>query len=132
MTQLHSYFTYVPVVLIPLAAVGLLVVMLTGSVTIPWYFLLFYLPGFFVWGYILYRMKRVYYEHGELYIGNLFSKKLDVVRKDRFGSIDPRYRIGDYKVTYYDDDNNVKYAYFTLNSFISDGKQIIDKLNEIP
>jgi len=131
MTRLHSYFTTVQIFLLPLAAVSIILIILTSVPGTPWYIVFFALPVFAMSGYLLYSRKQVFYEHGQLYIGNLFSSTLNVVRKDRFGSIDPAYRIGAYKITYYDDDNNVKYVRFNLNIFLSDGREIIDKLNEI-
>src|ERR1700753_3730885 len=109
MTRLHSYFTYVPVILIPLAAIVLPIVIFAASTNIPWTLMIFYFPAFICWGYLLYHMKRVYYGNDELLIGNLFSKKLNAIKKDRFGSIEPAYRIGTYKIIYYDDADSVKY-----------------------
>ena len=39
---------------------------------------------------------------------------------------------GAYKLTYYNENNDVKHVCFTLNTSIPNGEEIIDKLNEIP
>ena len=137
MTRLSSnYSVYASVVLMPIALVAIPAELYTNGPNLPWYTILFATPVFALWGYFIYRSKRVYYNDGLVYLTGPFSSDLTVIRKDRFGSIDKinwleSSSAGNYKLTYYYDDNNVKYVRFTLNVLLSDGKEIIDKLNEI-
>jgi len=137
MTRLSSnYSIYAPILLLPIALVAIPAEIYTNAPGLPWYNLLFAAPIFALWGYYIYRSRRVYYNDGLVYLAGPFSSELTVIRKDRFGSIDKiswleSSSTGNYKLTYYDDDNNVKYVRFTLNISLSDGKEIIDKLNEI-
>lgn len=135
--RLSSNSVYLPVVVLAFALVAIPVLTFSNDPEIPWYAALFFLPFFAFGGYSICRAKRVYYDMGELYLSGLFSNKLSVIRKDRLGSVDKLNWLlsdsrGNYRITYYDDDNNVKYVRFSLNSFLSDGEEIIDKLNEIP
>jgi hypothetical protein len=119
-----------------MALIAIPVGLFSAALALPWYTVLFFLPVFALGGYFIYRARRVYYDHGELYLSGLFSNDLTVIRKDRLGSVDKLGWFssdsrGNYRITYYDDDNNVKYVRFNLNIFLSDGKEIIDKLNEI-
>ncbi|HZW69217.1 MAG TPA: hypothetical protein VFF57_00020 [Hanamia sp.] len=136
MIRLSSYSVYFPPVILLVAIIVIPVELVSNSAGLPWYTILFFLPFFAGAGYTIYRSRNVYYDKDELYLGRLFSNKLTLIRKDRLGSIDKlswfsSNSMGNYRITYYDDDNNVKYVRFNLNIFLSDGREIIDKLNEI-
>jgi len=136
MTRLSSNSVYLQVVFLPIAIIVIPIEMFTNFAGLPWYAILFFLPLFAFGGYSVYRAKRVYYDKGELYLSGLFSNKLTRIRKDRLGSVDKldwfsSSSTGNCRITYYDDDNNVKYVRFNLDIFLSDRNEIIDKLNEI-
>ena len=90
------------------------------------------LPLILYWLFTFRRWKKVCYEHGALYIYNVFSNDPIVVQKENIGGVnrlmfyDPRF----YKIVYYDENKDAKYVYFQRNSFLSDFNDIIDKLNE--
>ena len=87
------------------------------------FFVIFLLP-IPIWGYIIYHSRKVYYKDGELYIAGLFSKNFNIVKKEMIGSINeyafPVRRFlsfsrttGAYKLTYYNENNDVKHVCFT-------------------
>src|SRR6185437_6130405 len=134
MIRLSSYSVYLWTFIAPVFFIGLINFIITNNDSI--YFALFFLPVLTYWGYLIYQSRRIYYKDGELYLYNLFSKKFVVVKKDKFGSIDKSNtsllgNTGTYKLTYYDDENNAKYVFFSINNFIDNAEEIINKLNEI-
>ncbi len=135
MTRLYSYSIYFMIGAMPCfyTFVGFMVFS-TGIEPDP-FFILFLLPLPY-WIYVIFHTGKVYYDGTKLYISGLFSKELKVITKDMLGSIDKtniwlKSGRGDYKINYYNENNDIKHLYFTLNTDLENGDGIIDKLNEI-
>lgn len=101
----------------------------------PYYFMLLLLPLSF-WAYIVYQSKRIYYKESELYLFNLFSNKVEVVKKDQGISIEKRsmslFRdTGTYKLTYWVINDKVKAIWFAVNGFLDNPDEIINKINSL-
>ena len=136
MIRLSSYLVYLPVLFIPAAIIGITTSIITNDVgPNPFFFALFLLP-LSVWAYILYQSKRIYCKESELYLFSLFSKKMEVVKKDQGISIEKRslsvFRdTGTYKLTYWITNDKVKTIWFPVNSFLDNPDEIIDKINSV-
>jgi len=122
------YLTFViPLVVIVFVPIG---VVFEGMA--PLFSFVFLVPiGF--WIYFISKARRVYYQDSSLYCYNLFSNKLQIITKDRLGNVD-RWRVLDatnYKILYYDDDNNARTIYFMKNWFLPSFDTILDQLNAI-
>ena len=134
MIRLYSYSVYVMIGWMPcFYAIVAFFVFSVGDTPDP--FLIIFLLPLPYWIYVIFHTRKVYYKDGELYISGLLSHKFRVITKDKLGSIDKtnlwlKSGWGDYKINYYDENNNIKHVYFTLRLPESD-KDIIDKLNEI-
>ncbi len=134
MVRLYSYSVYLVIFIIP----AFFVVVATLSYGEPneLIYILFYLPIFAFWVYIIYQSKRIYYKGSELYLFNLFSNKVVVVKKDQAASIEKRsfsfFRdTGTYKLTYWVSNDKVETIWFAVNGFLDDHDEIMDKINSI-
>ena len=123
MKRLYSYLTYVSVGLLPLAFIFFTISMnrhfkltITYLLSNDLIVLIFLLA--IIYSYI--KVKRVYIKNASLYIYNIFSNKHVIVNKQnlvsigRFLPLDPL----SYKISYVDENNKIRTAYFIKNLFI--------------
>lgn len=131
MTRLYSYQIYIMIFMLPAFYVFAgFIAFAGGSFNAIFLFFLLPLP---YWIYVICYSRKVYYKDAELYVSGLFSNKFTIIKKDKVDRIDQsssRRNIYSYKITYYDENDNVKHFYFGLNSFVNNGEKIVSGLEE--
>lgn len=134
MIRLYSYSVYIFLFFVPFFFIALIVSILVYASPKDLIYTLFYSPVFAVWIYMLYKSKRIYYDKSEIYLYNLFSNKLELVKQDQGISIEKRNvsvfgDTGTYKLTYWTNRNKVRSILFAINGFLDNPDEIIDKIN---
>jgi len=134
MKRLSSLLIYIVILAMPLVPIELFYYNIDAvwhpTPGIIFIFILFLAVAFY-FIFFINRSKRVYYNGTSLYIYNLFSSSLVTINKHNIGSIerilffDPNF----WKIAYYDENQNAKYAYFIRNFLCDDFNTIIDEIN---